>query len=328
MYELIVLIFIVIILILFLLHKTIPKMNGGEFTIARSKTNNEVILPSLSQISIISFPTKEQFIRNTKNEIRKRMDVNYHGEEFSILNKPKHLSDANYDLLMLFYNHNIRNGFAVCELCNKYRYDRNSNISYGNNLVTNIVNGDVTVDRIVKYDSVEVKTYVYIEFVYSDKGFKDFMITYERIHNETEKIINDYVIGHNGIFAFRIFVNDEGIVPYKEINIKDNIIHIYSSVIENTFIQLIIPSTDKNNGLQYDEYLEFETYSIQIEHSEGLGKHKSNILVFLLYSTKMKYCQERINKCLDALGYEKDNNIYRSSIKYNDSGKNRIIYWK
>lgn len=35
----------------------------------------------------------------------------------------------------------------------------------------------------------------------------------------------------------------------------------------------------------------------------------------------MKYCQERINKCLDALGYEKDNNIYRSSIKYNDSGK-------
>lgn len=222
-------------------------MNGGEFTIARSKTNNEVILPSLSQISIISFPTKEQFIRNTKNEIRKRMDVNYHGEEFSILNKPKHLSDANYDLLMLFYNHNIRNGFAVCELCNKYRYDRNSNISYGNNLVTNIVNGDVTVDRIVKYDSVEVKTYVYIEFVYSDKGFKDFMITYERIHNETEKIINDYVIGHNGIFAFRIFVNDEGIVPYKEINIKDNIIHIYSSVIENTFRQLIIPSTDKNN---------------------------------------------------------------------------------
>lgn len=282
----------------------------------------------------MSFPSQEQFIRNTKNEIRRRMEINYNGEDYTLLNKAKHISDTNYDLLMISYKYKLSNAFAVCELCNNYRYTYEKNItdaSHGNNLVTNIIDGKVTIDSDIKIENKEINTYVYIEFVYDKNGFNDFEKAYEEIHNETYKLLSENVIGRSGIFIFRVSYNDKGEKQIcKELELGDNIIHIYGWENETRFKELMIPSTTKDKGLKYDEYMEFTTrgyrYSVQVEHSEGFEKHKSNILDFILYATEMKNCQERINKCLDILGYEKTGTKYNASIKYNKSDTGIIKY--
>lgn len=151
---------------------------------------------------------------------------------------------------------------------------------------------------------------------------KDVVKAYLESHLYTLKII-DYVRENmasdkTNVFIFRIRITEYG-------NVDDE--HSYSRIIENENfkvisvvrgnipppIEIVIPET--RNSLQMDEYISFTTendisFSIQVEHSEGLNTHKNNMVEFLLRT----------------IGY--DNNDRRRNIKHELVYLNNIFHPK
>lgn len=184
--------------------------------------------------------------------------------------------------------------------------------------------------------------FIFLEYSY--KGFEDdlkYLILryFEEIHRHTESFINQIINDSNSndiILARFVFNNTlpEDITIHKPgieklsapdiviktelsgFNFDKNLIksstngHISHNIREeNIFKQINIPSTV--NSFEMDEFLLIKSrnviYHIQIEHSEGLSDHKSNIVEFLLRTYKLLWKDEKDDELKDLLielGYD------------------------
>lgn len=358
----VVLLLIIIIYIFGYILNKYPMLKGGEATSFKSRDKIEhfdkneqeyinsqiTLLPSVSQIPLISYPkTIDEIINLGKNEIEKRSEINLYGNTFDairsdqLLYTAKTVSDANVDLLGCFYHDPFINGFGVCEWNNRYRYARAS-FDYGNNIPTFVRNGFVNINKDEISPLPKIDKYIYIEFIYDEKGFYNISKAYENIHKETINILckimddekerilkykslpndkyNEKIINANQqILIYRIPVVNDEVLQYECIYFKNGI-SIYGNTKYNSkFVKIVIPETKAENGLSFDEYIEFSYYninhSIQIEHSEDFQNHKSNIVDFILYVCKHV---SLIAECLNILGYS------HNQYKVKKSANNRL----
>lgn len=169
--------------------------------------------------------------------------------------------------------------------------------------------------RTFKWPSSDIS--VFIEFVYETFDSVDL---YYKIHYRTAEILKYVFSQYADIMVFRLVVRngfvqefDPSKVKIKELrydpNYDDTIkVLYYDGVhkVENTltdaekngFKTIRIPRTRIDHSLKYDEGLLVQTfnekrYDIQIEHSENLGEHKSNIVEFIVRSLVRRYVRDK-----------------------------------
>lgn len=307
------------------------KMNGGEFM---KVTSDDIsIIPSVSQIESMNYPPFEMKLKDSVEELKRRTEINVFGSTFTVeqLHHMKYISDAYIDLYGVWLNKGCQlNGFGVCEWNNKYRYMKNEEYTYGNNILTTIKNRMIQLgeNKIMREEPVDV--YIYIEFMYPTNGFQDIPKAYESIHRKTVNLISSILeMKNRKLFVLRFSMETEEVEEMKDNAVTNDFYYLYQTASENRFKRLMIPDTKKENGLAFDEYIEFtynkRRYSIQIEHSEGYQNHKSNILDFLLYSLKELKHDVYIDDILKYFGFVKNKPKYQTSVKINSTG--RIIQY-
>lgn len=306
----ILILFISLLLISLIKTKKLIKESGGQYVSLANGSNK--ILPSVSQIDFLEKPFNYYF-KNAIKRLQERTILKTKDTTFNVdsSHRPSYISDANIDLLYLYYQNLIESGVSVCEL-NSLKYD------YGKNLVSEF---DLLNKPLIKKNHAFQKInneniQVYIEFVYSN--INNIPKVYKKIHMITFEILEDIMKSNDNYkkFIYRIHV-DKDEVNREEEKFKDENIIIKASYFENKFKTLIIPFTKKDNGCSFDEYLHFKatngkTYDVQIEHSEALDNHKSDVLTFILRTTDS---EELINKYLMELGYEIVDGKFRCKLK-------------
>lgn len=282
---------------------------GGEYLLLVNKSNE--MLPSVSQVDFLEKPFNYYF-KNAIKRLQERTILETKDEIFNVKSAhyPSFVSDANIDLLYLYYQNLIESGIGVCEL-NSLTYD------HKNNLVSKFKSNKFSVKKDIQIQKINNENIqVYIEFVYSD--LNNIPLTYKRIHRVTFETLEEIMRtnGNHKKFIYRFHV-DEDEVYEEKVKHRDKNIIIKASNPENKFKTLVIPSTQKDNGCNFDEYLHFKatngkTYDVQIEHSEALDNHKSDVLTFILRTTES---EDLINKYLMELGYEMIDGKFRCKLK-------------
>lgn len=285
------------------------KETGGEYLLLVNDSNET--LPSVSQVDFLEKPFNYYF-KNAIKRLQERTILETKDEIFNVksAHRPSYISDANIDLLYLYYQNLIVSGVGVCEL-NSLKYD------YGNNLVSefNLNKYSIkTKSDIPKINNENIQ--VYIEFTYLD--IINIPLAYKKIHKATFETLKEIMNldDKHRFFIYRFYIdNDE--LDKEKIKYKDKNIIIKANNPENKFKTLVIPSTKKSSGCSFDEYLHFKatngkTYDVQIEHSEALDNHKSDILTFILRTTES---EKLINKYLAKLGYEMVDGKFRCKLK-------------
>lgn len=311
-------------------HKT---MNGGEYLKMRpiNATNDaRDITLSISQLTIENNSTL--IIKALKNHIdvnllfssivnkaaydfgKRALEV-IGKEQYTFISASskqtylylqKHISDACLDLFGIAVQGLINKGFA-CNEC-----DDNGNIEKGglysiyDEKIEGInMNGNLWFKHIYKTftpTAEPIKYNVFIEFVYDSITIKD--RAYVNIHMSTNAILNQIINTKKKthLYIFRYYVDENGYVrTQSKITIENGI-----TIVDNAreyFDKIIIPST--KGQFKRDEGLFFtrngERYNVQIEHSEGLGAHKSNIVDFVVRNLDNK---DQIKQTLKTLGYK------------------------
>lgn len=175
--------------------------------------------------------------------------------------------------------------------------------------------------------------YVFIEFSYPGTMEKHLVIDmYSKIHRKTlqiMKMIIDNVEKSkniNQIYVIRILTSkiDDNVLPFTIYNYDDNlsvftIMQDFNPTTGITkFNTINIPST--KDSFAMDEFLFVKSnsvkttneinYFVQIEHSEGMERHKSNIVEFILRTCKVLGINNRLckNILVDNLHYGLDRN--------------------
>lgn len=159
---------------------------------------------------------------------------------------------------------------------------------------------------------------VFLEFVYGK--FDDNSIGYRNIHKTTENILKHIFSSREThpelqIVIIRLYVENNGnVVDFNMPDLDDTNMLLDTG---REFQNIVIPSTKKE--FKYDEYIDATSnginYHIQIEHSEGLQKHKSNLVEFVLRQHKPE--AETI-KLLNYFGYKMHDGKY---VTVNEEGK-------
>ena len=159
---------------------------------------------------------------------------------------------------------------------------------------------------------------VFLEFVY--EKFDDNSVAYRNIHQTTENILKHICDTREKhpelqIAIIRLYVENNGNVVDFNMPDLDN-----TNMLLDTgrgFQNIVIPSTKKE--FKYDEYIDATSkgnnYHIQIEHSEGLQKHKSNLVEFILRQHKPEADTIAL---LNYFGYNMHDNRYTT---VNEAGK-------
>ncbi len=311
-------------------HKT---MNGGEYLKMRpiNATNDaRDITLSISQLTIEN--NSSLIIKALKNHIDTNLlfssIVNKAAYDFgkralevigneqytfiSALSKQtylylqKHISDACLDLFGIAVQGLINKGFA-CNEC----YDNGNIESGGLYSIYDETIGGINMNEKLWFKHIyktvipitePINYNVFIEFVYDSIIIKD--RAYVNMHMLTNAILNQIINTkkRTPLYIFRYYVDENGYVRTKsKITIKNGI-----TIVDNAskyFDKIIIPST--KGQFKRDEGLFFtrhgKGYNVQIEHSEGLGFHKSNIVDFVVRNLDNK---DQIKQILKTLGYE------------------------
>lgn len=305
----ILILFISLILILLIKSKKLIKESGGQYVSLVNESNE--ILPSVSQVDFLEKPFNYYF-KNAIKRLQERTILETKDEIFNVKSshRPSYISDANIDLLYLYYQNLIDSGVGVCEL-NSLTYD------HENNMVSELESNNYSIKKQHKFPKINNENIqVYIEFTYLD--INNIPLAYKRIHRETFETLKKIMTtkGDHKFFIYRFYIDEDEI--YKEkLKHRDSNIIIKANNPENKFQTLVIPSTKKDSGCSFDEYLNFKgtngkTYDVQIEHSEALDNHKSDILTFILRTTES---EKLINKYLIKLGYEMVDGKFRCKLK-------------
>lgn len=285
------------------------KETGGEYLSFVNESNK--IVPSVSQIDFLAKPFNYYF-KNAIKRLQERTILETKNATFNVdsSHRPSYISDANIDLLYLYYQNLIVSGVGVCEL-NSLSY------KHGNNLVSefNLNKYSIkTKSDIPKINNENIQ--VYIEFTYLD--IINIPLAYKKIHKATFETLKEIMNldDKHKFFIYRFYIdNDE--LDKEKLKHRDSNIIIKANNPENKFQTLVIPSTKKDSGCSFDEYLHFKdingkTYDVQIEHSEALDNHKSDILTFILRITDS---EDLINRYLTKLGYEMIDGKFRCKLK-------------
>lgn len=162
-----------------------------------------------------------------------------------------------------------------------------------------------------------ITSYVYIEYCYQ-KRFADITNAYRNVHDDTVEFLHELVSSEGmlpKIIIRRMFVDNDGNISKDKIKVSRSVHYIIYDFEKNNktglFDALNIPKTSADEGLAFDEYLEIEyegrKFSVQVEHSESLDNHKSNILDFVVYTTKFLESNDKLNvanEILSKLGYK------------------------
>lgn len=303
--EISIIVFLVIIIFIMIFNREKLFKGGGYKTYQNLfETKDSVTVPpSLHFQQEINITNERSnsitWIVRSHDEIKRNFIIDLNDMEYRTSDlTPAYLSDANIDFISFANAFELKNGFSVCEYRSLYtRYDcQFVTANLQNHIASYFDNRKITriaMDRnFISLSKRKHNVNIFIEFMYST--IKDVAKAYLESHLYTLKII-DYVKEHmssdkRNIFVFRIRITEHG-------NVDDE--HSYSRIIENENfkvisvvrgnipppIEIIIPET--RNSLQMDEYISFTTendisFSIQVEHSEGLNAHKNNMVEFLL----------------------------------------------
>lgn len=306
----ILILFISLILILLIKSKKLIKESGGQYVSLVNESNE--ILPSVSQVDFLEKPFNYYF-KNAIKRLQERTILETKDEIFNVKSShyPSFVSDANIDLLYLYYQNLIESGIGVCEL-NSLTY------KHGNSLVSKFKPNKISVKKVMAIPKInDENIQVYIEFAYSN--LNNIPLSYKKIHRTTFETLKEIIMtkADRKIFIYRFHVDNDEICKM-EVKHRDKSIIIKGfKEIEDRFKTLVIPLTKKDSGCKFDEYLHFKdingkTYDVQIEHSEALDNHKSDILTFILRITDS---EDLINRYLTKLGYEMIDGKFRCKLK-------------
>lgn len=309
----------------------IKELGGQYFQISHDKIQ---IIPSVSQLYLYKKSLYQYHMENAIKELKTRSQIEINNLIFNIspLHKPSYISDANIDLLYLYYKNLIKNGYGVCE----YNYNQlpDQQPDCQNNLISVYENNEFSIKNKIEFKLEKINNeniQVYIEFVYSD--FEDISNAYRMIHLKTNDVFDEIIKNDDQYkrYIYRFWVTENYIKPINKIYIqKDTLINSFE-IEDKKFTEIVIPNTQAISGCNFDEFLHFESnngkiYDVQIEHSERLNNHKSDILGFILRTIKSEIL---INGCLENLGYTTENHkfIYKlvSENKKRNKDKNKII---
>ena len=232
----------------------------------------------------------------------------------------KHISDACIDLFGLSLLNLINKGYGVCECYD----DETTQVGelftvHNSNTTPSFVRAkktDSKLDEDLRLDRSKPVVKVFIEFVYDSIIYKD--RAYVNIHMLTNAILKQIINNENktSFYIFRYYVDENGYVHTKskrnQIQVIDKSIEIFDYIYEDKtlkskFSTIIIPSTQ--DKFARDEGLFFvdtkgTQYDVQIEHSEGLGAHKSNIVDFVVRNLNSNKYSPLITAVLKELGYQ------------------------
>ena len=296
---------IVLLLLLALLVKETTKLDGGEYLKYKSKYREAILSPSQIYLnSLQEYSFKDDMcvhIHNSANQIRKDI-LNMHAniEYFRIdAGKGRLFSDANIDLEIAKAVFEPTAGFGVCELESEILH-RGVTVTptYGNNILSYIDDDKVKHDIASKYkiDANKLRhanKQIFLEFSYKGDDI-DIFTAYENIHKATKHIFNDIkkrITDGKQMFIYKVFVAEDGTVSYKNMSVvaKGTIngykaMAAYGKEWQLQQEKIMVPATEYSFGM--DEFIYLETaignFSIQIEHSENLRLHKSNMIEFIL----------------------------------------------
>lgn len=299
---------------------------GGQYLLMKSA--NKEIIPSVSQIDLYIKFNFDKYWNLALKRLKDRTEIKIDNEKYDIpsAHHPSYISDANIDLLYLYNQKMIKKGLAMCEFNPKTH-------RCGNNLVTLIENNRLLIKHPLEVEKnlnaiKKSDVRIYIEFVYSK--FDNINTAYKHVHEKTFEILASILLSKtnnikNRIYIYRVYVEHDKIINSNKPLINKRQIFIESfdkhSVFPDKFNSLVIPLTKKENGCNFDEYLYFETqngitFDVQIEHSEGLDSHKTDLLIFLLENISNI---QLITSYLKLMGYTMKNEKFNYELKGDES---------
>lgn len=169
--------------------------------------------------------------------------------------------------------------------------------SFGNNILSYIKDGKVKHDisssyRIDRYKLINADKQIFIEFSYRGDDI-DIFKGYENIHRTTRTIfkhIHSHLKEGKQLFIYKVFVEESGKINMKISKKASGMINGYSALAgfseAKELQQSLIMVPETKHSFAMDEFLYLETtygnIAIQIEHSEKLRFHKSNMIEFIL----------------------------------------------
>lgn len=246
--------------------------------------------------------------------------------------KPKFISDSLLDGINLYLlNDKINQIFTKNEMRSDVMLDSSVKIndtpsspyllSSKDDLKINIQCMENNINNIIEiYKNLQPvpDIYVYLEFCYGDFKYSKFplLCLYNEIHDLTLNILNQ-ITGENihpqRVYVLRYVINDNSEtlnynnVKFKNKNISYITINYYDEDVDNKFDTINIPSTKEY--FKMDEFLLINTdkfnFHIQIEHSENMEKHKSNLVEFILRIGKIfGLSNEELVEFIRLFGYE------------------------
>lgn len=264
---------------------------------------------NLELVNIVNKPSSiAHFFEDTVKKCELFSKIMYRGGNGFIIQNtfPKYFSDALVDGILLFVNNDNKIDRIICK--NEFPSENIYNpeligkinegfIDYSKNNPSFLLQSNknlVSIEKNKELESVENRQniYIFIEFSYpSSINRKFFVQRYKSIHARTCKTISSVIqnsaksLYKNQIYLIRI-ENDklEKPVVLKEFKLNDNTMIYKNNWNDSKYMSLNIPKTEKSFDM--DEFLIAQSkdmnYLIQVEHSEGEGNHKSNMVEFIL----------------------------------------------
>lgn len=277
--------------------------NSGQINMTFSEMVLEEKRKYLDKITIKNEEIEDIF----KNSIRKYSSlglVKYRNEDGFINQNmfPRYFSDALLDGLLISRKSGIENVICKNEFPSKNTFNMNKDeinngfVGYSTSNTSFLIkneSGSITIRQNNTLEKLKDKNiYIFIEFSYpSSLHRKEFIKGYELIHQKTSEIINSIIncstkqLEDAQIYLIRIeFKNIESKFSLSKFTVGENVAILKNNWDEVEYMKLVIPPTTESFDM--DEFLIAQTsdtnYLIQVEHSEGNGNHKSNMVEFIL----------------------------------------------
>lgn len=337
----IIILILIFVLLYKLLHKNknneMEIIYGGEGPKGINYRNNKdehIIQPS----ELVLSQTRAKTINN--NIYYNKSDLKYFmGQSFSKFKDMNSIMLNNYSYLISkniqpkFFSDSLLDGIGLAKLLNystiltKCEMPTNTSINEGmlknpNNL-SSIIERDED-DIIIsdfdstkfgkKFKSSKPEINIYIEFCYNNFTNDKFKIIdlYPKIHLATISIIEKIIKANpinNDVYIFRYLIDKDGLTNKTDFDktvIFNNVNFHYYDENDGRFDTIIIPPTE--NVFFMDEFLlvnyNNQNFNIQIEHSENMEMHKSNLVEFLMrMGDKFDISNDDLFKLIRSFGY-------------------------
>lgn len=300
-------------------RNSIPTITGGEgigLSFGNETENNKKNV-TFSDLAIEKYRTNNR-LTNTgfdMSEIPSILDssiecyrnfgtMNYEGRDYYICQniEPKFVSDSLLDGLLMIQHPEIKNIFGKNEFktfrlrTNEFRDGFFKDEKHNQPFQLQNIDSEVRLIKNFNYEKrSKIDINVFIEFTYPN-GLKKVRVLnlYREIHEKTKEILTQIIElskiynKYKLMFIIRIDIENLDYLRFMtEFYPEDKLVIIHNDWRMSRYMTLNIPNS-ATFGM--DEFLIIETsndnFYIQIEHSEDLGRHKSNLIEFVLRNCK------------------------------------------